>query len=100
MEASLYELLNMTREKSTLKSVFISNEVFENCITVNVEAYDDTGYNALNTTPYRFNQFCEYLDKTIMNNYSLIAARGLDIRVCIYSLHRVEYILTKTGARF
>ena len=100
MEKSLYELLNMTREKSTLKSVFISNKVFENCIIVNVEAYDDTGYNALNTTPYRFDQFCEYLDKTIMNNYSLIATRGLDIRVCIYSIYSVQYILTKTGVRF
>lgn len=100
MEKSLYELLNMTREKSTLKSVFISDKVFENCIIVNVEAYDDTGYNALNTTSYRFNQFCEYLDKTLLDNYSLIAARGLDIRVCIYSLHRVEYILTKKGTRF
>ena len=100
MEKSLYELLNMTREKSTLKSVFISDKVFENCIIVNVEAYDDTGYNALNTTPYRFDRFCEYLDKILLDNYSLIAARGLDIRVCIYSIHRSEYILTKTGVRF
>lgn len=100
METSLYELLNMNRKNSTLRSVFVSDRISENCIIVNVEAYDETGYNALETTPYKFDRFCEYLDRTLLDNYSLIADRGLDIRVCIYSIYRHEYILTKTGARY
>ena len=100
MNKSLYELLNMNRKRSTLKSVFISDQIFENCIIVTVEAYDDTGYNALNTTPYKFDRFCAYLDKTLLNNYSSIAGHGLDIRVCIYGTYRVEYILTRSGTVF
>jgi hypothetical protein len=100
MNKSLYELLNMNRRQSTLKSVFVSNRISENCVIVNVEAYDETGYNALNTTPYKFDKFCAYLDKTLLDNYSLIAGQDLNIRVCIYGIYRVEYILTRSGTVF
>lgn len=97
MEKSLYELLEIKRKNSTLKSVFITNEIFEDCLILNVEAYDNTGFNALNTSVARFDNFYDYLNKTIKENFDKINDKTDMIRVCIYSAYDGQYIITKDG---
>ena len=96
MNKSLYDILGYKAKHSVLKSVFVTNKIFENCLIVNVEAYDDTGYRALNTSVSNFDRFTDYLDKIIDKHFSKIHD-GDAIRVCIYGLHPVEYIRHKEG---
>lgn len=101
MAISLYELLEIKRKNSTLKSVFVTSEVFEDCLVVNVEAYDDTGCNALNTSVSRFDKFTDYLNRTIKNNFDKINNKTDMIRVNVYSeAYPVQYIIAKNGNKF
>lgn len=100
MSESLYDLLEMKRKNSTLKSVFVTNKMFEDCLVVNVEAYDNTGFKALETTVSKFDKFYDYLNKTLLANFELLNDKSDMIRVCIYSTYRTEYIITKKGKIF
>ena len=100
MEKTLYDLLGVKRKNSTLKSVFVTNKIFEDCLVLEVEAYDDTGFNALETSVTKFDKFTEYLDKVILDNFEKINNQSDMVRVCVYGIYRCEYILTKSGNRF
>lgn len=100
MNKSLYETLDMKRKNSTLKSVFVTKDIFEGCIIINVEAYDTTGYNAINTTVSKFDKFYDYLNKTILENFETVNNITDMVRVCVYGIYRTEYILTMDGKVF
>lgn len=63
MSVQLSELLNIKRKNSVLRSVFVTNERIDGMLVVGVEPYDTTGFNALNTTPSRYDNTL----KTITN---------------------------------
>ena len=98
---TLYDFLKMSTNKSSLRSVFITDIVSENCLIINVEAYDSTGYNSLNTTVTNFDKFTTYLNKMILKNYNGLIGQAEHIRINIYSdVYPIQYILTKDGNIF
>lgn len=65
MSVQLSELLNIKRKNSVLRSVFVTNERIDGILVVGVEPYDETGYNALNTTPSRYDNALETITKAV-----------------------------------
>lgn len=91
----------LSEKDPRMKSVFITNTFFENCLIINVEAYDEMGYNAINTSVKQFDDFYDALNKYILDNFNKINSKTDKVRVCIYSaVYPTEYILTKDGLRF
>lgn len=82
-------------------NVFISNEIFEDCLIINVEAYDDFGYEMLNTTVEKFDEFYSKLNGIIFTHFKQINNKTDKVRVCIYSdVYPTQYILTNEGERY
>ena len=77
--------------------MFVTERIFEDCLVIEVDAYDDTGYNAINTNVSRFDRFYDYLNRTILANFEKINNQTDAVRVCVYGAYRVEYILTNDG---
>lgn len=101
MNPSIYDHPSIKTTNKKFKSVFISREYFEDCLIVAVEAYDDIGYNALNTTIDEFDTFYDEINKIIIENFTKINSKTNNIRVIIHSdIYPTEYILTKDGQRF
>lgn len=94
MNNSLYEVLGMKNKRSSLKSVFVTPEFFEGCLVINVEAYDETGYNAINSSSSQFNDFVKYLNQIIFSNFNKINNKTDKVRVNIYGNQNYQYILT------
>lgn len=90
---NLYELLGYHRKNSILRSVTVTDEFDSGTHfrLVEVEPYDDTGVNGLDTTPSRYDNSI----KTIENGLHYLEMRMLKsnkgwhkinrYRVCIYS---------------
>lgn len=97
---SLHDVLGMKSERSTLKSVFITPEFFEGSLVIEVEAYDDTGYQAINSTPSRFDEFYDYLNRTIISNFDKINNKTDRIRVNIHGNEHFQYIITRNNQVF
>lgn len=97
---TLYKALGMNAQNSSLKSVFITPKFFEGCLVVEVEAYDETGYQAINSTPSRFDKFYDYLNRTIVSNFDIINNKTDKIRVNIYGHQHFQYIITKDNQVF
>lgn len=100
MNRTLYGLLGYTKKNSSLKSVFLTNRYFENCLIINVEAYDETGYNAINTSNGKFDKFIHYLNRILFNNFSQINNYTDKIRVNVHGERSFQYILNKNGQMF
>lgn len=97
---SLYEILEMKTKNSTLKSVFITPQFFEGCLVLEVEAYDNTGFQAINSSASRFDKFYDYLNRIIISNFDKINTKTDKIRVNIYGVQHFQYIITKDNQVF
>jgi|SRR5699024_927701 len=101
MAKSIYEMPEIKTKDKRFKSVFVTDQYFENCLIVGVEAYDNVGYNALNTTIQRFDDFYMAINKLLVENFEHINQKTDKVRVIIHSEMRTnEYILTKSGEIF
>ncbi|WP_274355444.1 hypothetical protein [Ligilactobacillus salivarius] len=65
MYVQLSELLNVKRKNSVLRSVFVTNQRIDGILVVEVEPYDKTGDNALNTTPSRYVDALKTISKAV-----------------------------------
>ena len=62
---TLNELLNIKRKNTVLKSVYVTNKRFDGMLIVEVEPYDTTGFNAINTTPSRYEKAVKTISKAV-----------------------------------
>ena len=65
MYVQLSELLNVKRKNSVLRSVFVTNQRIDGILVVEVEPYDKTGDNALNTTLSRYVDALKTISKAV-----------------------------------
>lgn len=85
-------------ENPAFNSVAITDHYSEGALIIGVEAYDDVGYEALNTTVENFNKFYDDLNKHIIENFTKINSETDSIRVRVYSeVYPTQYIITKDG---
>lgn len=89
MGRDLYSLMGCKRKNSILKSVTVSDITIEGYRVINVEPYDSTGVNALDSTPGRYDKALETIENTLK---SFIP--GEKVRICVYSNVRrpIEYL--------
>lgn len=98
MNQTIYDHPDITTDNKKFKSAFISNTISEDCLIIEVEAYDDIGYNALNTTVEAFDTFYDELNEILTENFNRINKQTRLIRVIINSeIEHTEYILTNKG---
>lgn len=62
---SLYNLLNYKKKNSVFKSVYVGNYLENGLRRIEVEPYDKTGYNALNSTPSRYDSTLKIIEKAL-----------------------------------
>lgn len=101
MNQSIYDRKDIKTVDKRFKSVFPTTSYTEDCLIVGVEAYDELGYNTLNTSVDRFDRFYNKLNKILLDNFNKLNPKTDKIRVIIYSdVYPSEYILTESGLRF
>lgn len=89
MEQNLYSLMGCKRKNSILRSVVVTNQFSEGYRIINVEPYDSTGSNALDSTPSRYDTALETIEKNLQRFIP-----GEKVRICVYSNVRrpIEYL--------
>lgn len=98
MNQNLYDHPEIKTTNKKFKSVFITDIFSEDCLILEVEANDDIGYNAINTTVDALDTFYDELNEIILENYKIINKQTKLIRVIINSeIEHMEYILTSDG---
>ena len=71
---SLYYLMGYKSKYSVLKSVCYCGVNAEGFRSIEVEPYDATGYNALNTTPSKYDRSIDKIEKTLVKFYKHLPA--------------------------
>ena len=90
---NLYKLLGYKRKNSILKSVTITSNYIEagRFRVVEVEPYDQTGQNCLDTTPTRYDQAINTIEKALsrLEKQLFKANKGFHRKniymICVYS---------------
>lgn len=73
---TLYELKNMKAKNSIFKSVFITNKIIEGYPVVEVEPYDQTFLNAINT----INKYDNTVDRILKEVYKYFNNKTVWVR--------------------
>lgn len=81
MNQQLSNLLRTKRKNTILKSVFVTNEFIDKMRLIEIEAYDKTGYNALNTSISRYDKAMLTIEKALTKYFSDKEEKIL-VRVC------------------
>ena len=92
LDSTLYEKLNMKKKYSIFKSVFITGRnTFEGFPLVEVEPYDNTFLNAINT-PDKYEKVLDRIFKAVFEYYN-----KKDVYVAVYTDTRgnSEFLLTE-----
>ena len=79
---TLNELLNVKRKNTVLKSVYVTNKRFDGMLVVEIEPYDTTGFNAINTTPSRYEKAVETITKAVRKYFD---GKEKEVWINIYS---------------
>lgn len=90
---NLYELLGYKRKNSILKSVTITSNYIEagRFRVIEVEPYDQTGVNCLDTTPTRYDQAINTIEKALHSLETRLVKdnkgyhRKNIYRICVFS---------------
>lgn len=77
---NLYKMIGSKRKNSVLKSVTVTDNYCEGARIIEVEPYDQTGNNALDTTIDRYDAAIGTIEKALHK-----ALPNELVRVCIYS---------------
>lgn len=84
---NLYELMGYKRENSILKSVTITHSCEENTRfrVVEVEPYDETGTNALDGTPSKYDKAINTIERALTILEKRVQRQHNIYRICVFS---------------
>ncbi|ETA74519.1 hypothetical protein [Ligilactobacillus equi] len=85
MNPTLYELKGMKAKNSLLKSIFITGLSTDGYQHVEVEPYDDTGFDALNGTPSRYDKAQALIKKEVSKYFKDKNVKENTVLVTVYS---------------
>lgn len=89
---SLYNLLNMKRDKSIFKSVFITgSKSYEGLPIVDVEPYDQTFINAISTV----NKYDDTIDRIMVAVYDYFNRDEVWMRVFTEDFGSIEILISE-----
>lgn len=109
---TLYDVLEYKVEKSVLKSVSINCGLAESHPIIEIEPYDTTGTNALDTTPAKYDSAINYVERKLIDLYRdrpeklkkyIGETRDNMVWIYVYSnvYYHIELLLNlKTGKEF
>lgn len=91
----------MRTRDDRFKSVFITNQYFEDCLIIHVEPYDEVGYQTINGSDRVFDTFLQDLNKILIDNFDTINPKTNLIRINIHAETTPhQYILSKNSKTY